>query len=538
MFSLIGRLMVLVMLMALAGWGTGLRAQEEVGAEQTPAAPPQPKGTDSPSITLHVTDVPGAWNALRGTALRKAIEGVFALPMVADDESLATLKVGIARVTERTGTEPTVDGLFGENTKSARLVLFDAGDEAGIEMPFVMELEMATPELARALGEVLEANFGPEGLLVRAANTFITVTNEPSRMMHDRMADWRAPRVQLAFEGAPLEGAQARFFAQPGRDEKVGQKEKISAGYIRFQPGRIDLAMRSVPALPEGALRQPAGEGLRDLDHWVTVSETPHVFLLAYFGAASLLTEASAGNGSSRGRLVATVLERYTGLGTAEMLDALGEEAVFALNSLGVRGMFDFSVGFTGAWEVKNPEKAKELLAAFRVHHEAALKKDAESYRRTGNGLTFAEEEYRGVTILSAPLMIFPIQPSDPPSLNLVLTDKVLYVASSLAAMKGLVDRSRDGTGAGGMVETARAGHAMPEAVHSLGTMDFVAFADVFRRALPVIVALTQGGQESQVLGRAFADVIGSLGQGVATGIYEPAGESVRASVLLAAPNP
>jgi hypothetical protein len=538
MFSQIGRLTVLVMLMALVGWGTGLRAQDPEVAEETPTAPATAKATDSASITLHVTDVPGVWEALRGTALRKAIEGVFALPMVADDESLATLKVGIARVAERTGTEPTMDGMLGQNTKSARLILFDAEEEAAIEMPFVMELEMATPELAQALGEVLQANLGAEGMLVVAANSFITLTNEPSRMMQDRMADWRAPRVQMAFEGAPLEGAQVRFFAQPGRDEEVGAKEKISAGFIRFQPDRIDLAMRSVPALPDGALRQPTGEGLRDLDQWVTLSETPHVFSLAYFGAASLLAEAAAGNDSSRGRMVATALERYTGFGTAEMLEALGEEATFALNSLGVRGMFDFSVGFTGAWEVKNPEKAKEMLAAFRVHHEAALRKDSESYRRTGNGLTFSEEEYRGLTILSAPLMIFPIQPSDPPSLNLVLTDKVLFVASSLPAMKGLVDRSQDGTGAGGMVERARAGHAMPEGVHSLGTMDFVAFADVFRRALPVIVALTKGGQESQVLGGAFAEVIGSLGQGVATGIYEPTGESVRASVLLAGPNP
>jgi hypothetical protein len=537
MFSLIGRLTVLVMLMALVGWGTGLQAQEVV-AEETPAAPAPRRSTDSPSITFHVTDVPGAWSALKGTALRTSIEKVFELPMVADDESLATLKVGIARVAERTGIEPTMDSVFGENTRSVRLILFDAGEDAEIAMPFVMEMEMASPELAQALGEVLQANFGAEGMLVAAANSFITLTNEPSRMMQDRMADWRAPRVQMAFEGAPLEGAQMRFFAQPGRDEEVGSKEKISAGFIRFQPDRIDLAVRSVPALPDGALRQPTGEGLRDLDQWVTLSETPHILSLAYFGAASLLTEAASGNDSSRGGMTATVLERYTGIGAAEMVEVMGEEAMISLNTLGIRGMFDFSVGFTGAWEIRNPEKARELFEGFRAHHEAALRKDAESYRRTGNGLTFSQEDYRGMAIWSAPLMIFPIQPSDPPSLNLVLTDEALYMASSLPAMKGLVDRSQDGVGEGSVVSLARAGHEMPQEVHSLGTLDFVAFSDVFRRALPVIVALTKGGQESQVLGLAFADVIGSLGKGVATGIYEPTGESVRASVLLVGPNP
>jgi len=509
-------------------------AQDEAG--ETAAV--ETRRPDSPSIHIDVMDMPSLWASLRETRLRQSIDALFAIPFIAGDESIASLTAGLETIAERGGIEPTFDSLLGENTHSVRLILFEEDMEEPTAPPYILDATMASAELAQAVSEVLQANLTDNGTVVRAAGQNLTATNAPERMVQDRMADWRTPFINEALELAPLQGAQVKFFGQPARDEEPGGGDKVSAGHIRFQPERIDISMHALPVHESGSLRVPTAEGLAPLDQYVVLADQPHVFSMAFHGAASLLENASRDSRESRGYRIVRGLERYTGASVEEMLEIFGEDANLALNSLSVRGMFDFNVGVTGAWQVLDSAKAGEFMDNLKQTHEANLRRDAESYGRSTDGLRFRQEEHRGMEIWSAPLMIFPIQPSTPPTLNLALSDDTLLMATSRRAMTALIDRYLDGSGDASAIERAREGHDLPHMVHSLGTVDFSTFSEVFRASVPVIVAVTQGGQEAQTFGRAFADVLGALGHGTATGIYESHGQSVRASLLLAPPNP
>jgi hypothetical protein len=508
-------LLFVMVVFAVFGPFSAVRAQEERSSEPVAEAAPAERRPDAPSMHVHVTDLPGVWQALRETRLRQSIEALFAIPFVAEDETLAGLRAGLETIAERGGIEPTLDSLLGENTHELRLVVFEEEDpDDPTAMPYVLEARMASRELAGAVAEVLQANLGADETTIRAVAESVTITNAPEWMIQDRMADWRAAIVEEAFAQAILDGAQVRFFAQPARDEEPGSGDRISAGHLRVVPGRIDLAMQALPAREDGVLRVPVAEGLANLDRFVVLAEKPHVLSLAYHGAAAMLDNASRDSERSRGRRIVAGLTSYTGASVEELLEAFGENATLAVNNLGVRGMFDYSVGVTGAWEVRDREKAAQILETLKETHRANLTRDAERYGRSTDGVRFREEEHRGLTIWSAPLMIFPLQPSSPPTLNVTLTDEVLLFATSRTAMHGLIGRYLDGSGDASALERARVGQDLPREVHSLGTVDFAGFAEVFRAAVPVLVMMTQGGQEAQVFGRALADVFAALGHG------------------------
>jgi hypothetical protein len=536
----IARFLALIVAIALIGFAVPLPAQDPAAEAETAPEPAEaPRRPDSPSLHLEVLDVPGAWQAMEQTQLRQSIEALLAIPFIASDPTMAALSGSLEEIAREAGIEPTIDSLVGENTRSLRLIIFDEDKlEKGQLVPFILDATMATPELAGIVAKHLEPKLAASGIEIRAPHDTLTMTNAPERLIQDRMADWRAPVIGRALEMSPLEGAQIRFFAQPERDEEPAKGDRISGGHIRLQPTRIDIAMQALPARADGELYAPSADNPINLDRLVSFAEQPHVLSLAYHGAGQRLQEAFADDTDSRGRFIASILEYSTGAKPDDLLQAFGEEANLAINSLAVRSLFDFSFGISGVWQVRDHAKAAEVIASLKEAHLANLIRESQDYGRSTEGIAFVEEAHRDVQMLSAPLMIFPFQPTKPPTLNLALTEDALLAATSRESLVALIDRYLDGPGESALLQTAREELDLPTEAHSLTTVDFGAMAQVFRRSLPVLIVLTQGGQESQVFGRALADVVAALGTGVTSGVYSPDGQSVRATLLLAPPNP